>query len=91
MSRMNQDWRRVKKNALIDIEHQGSVENMTTINTIHDIGIASQIGKYSDRTQVTSPHRLSFVSGLLGSPQMGTYRTHSKSKLTRPGEMYWRC
>ncbi len=39
---------------------------MITTNTIYDIGIASQIGKYSDGTQVTSPHRLLFVSGTPG-------------------------
>ncbi len=39
---------------------------MTTINTIHDIGIASQIGRYSDGMQVTSPRRLLFISGTPG-------------------------
>jgi 2-iminobutanoate/2-iminopropanoate deaminase len=44
---------------------------MTTINTIHDIGIASQIGKYSDGMEVTSPHRLLFLSGTPGLTAAG--------------------
>jgi len=40
-------------------------EGMTT-NTIHDIGVASQIGKYSDAVESVSAGRLLFLSGTPG-------------------------
>lgn len=38
---------------------------------IHDIGIASQIGKYSDAIEVTLPGRLLFISGTPGLTPSG--------------------
>jgi enamine deaminase RidA (YjgF/YER057c/UK114 family) len=40
--------------------------NMTTKNSIHDIGVASQIGQYSDAVETTSGGRLLFLSGTPG-------------------------
>jgi 2-iminobutanoate/2-iminopropanoate deaminase len=39
---------------------------MTTSNIIHDIGIASQIGKYSDAVEASAAGRLLFLSGTPG-------------------------
>jgi enamine deaminase RidA (YjgF/YER057c/UK114 family) len=39
---------------------------MTTTGTTHDIGIAKQIGKYSDAIGLESPRRLLFISGTPG-------------------------
>jgi 2-iminobutanoate/2-iminopropanoate deaminase len=39
---------------------------MTTKSTIHDIGVASQIGKYSDATEASGTGRLLFISGTPG-------------------------
>jgi 2-iminobutanoate/2-iminopropanoate deaminase len=39
---------------------------MTTKNKIHDIGVASQIGKYSDAVESTVPGRMLFLSGTPG-------------------------
>jgi len=39
---------------------------MTKRNTIHDIGVASQIGKYSDAVESACPGRLLFLSGTPG-------------------------
>ena len=38
----------------------------TAASAIHDIGIASQVGKYSDAIEVTLPGRLLFISGTPG-------------------------
>jgi 2-iminobutanoate/2-iminopropanoate deaminase len=39
---------------------------MTTKNKIHDIGVASHIGKYSDAVEATSGGRMLFLSGTPG-------------------------
>jgi 2-iminobutanoate/2-iminopropanoate deaminase len=39
---------------------------MTKENQIHDIGVASHIGKYSDAVESTCPGRLLFLSGTPG-------------------------
>ena len=39
---------------------------MTTKNIIHDIGIAAQIGKYSDAVELAGSSRLLFLSGTPG-------------------------
>lgn len=39
---------------------------MTTKNIIHDIGIAAQIGKYSDAVELAGSGRLLFLSGTPG-------------------------
>src|SRR5260370_30577468 len=39
---------------------------MTTKNAIHDIGVASQIGKYSDAVETMCPGWLLFLSGTPG-------------------------
>jgi 2-iminobutanoate/2-iminopropanoate deaminase len=39
---------------------------MVATNTIHEIGIANQIGRYSDGVEVTNSRRLLFVSGTPG-------------------------
>lgn len=39
---------------------------MTTKNIIHDIGIAAQIGKYSDAIELPGSSRLLFLSGTPG-------------------------
>jgi 2-iminobutanoate/2-iminopropanoate deaminase len=43
----------------------------TTASAIHDIGIANQIGKYSDAIEVTHPARLLFISGTPGLTPAG--------------------
>jgi 2-iminobutanoate/2-iminopropanoate deaminase len=45
---------------------------MTTKSTIHDIGVASQIGKYSDAVETSCPGRLLFLSGTPGLAPDGT-------------------
>ena len=44
---------------------------MSFSNTIHDIGIANQIGKYSDAVEAPSSGRLLFLSGTPGLTQDG--------------------
>jgi 2-iminobutanoate/2-iminopropanoate deaminase len=39
---------------------------MPTKNTIHDLGVASQIGKYSDAVEAACPGRRLFLSGTPG-------------------------
>jgi 2-iminobutanoate/2-iminopropanoate deaminase len=39
---------------------------MTTKNTIHDIGVAKQIGHYSDAVETSSSGRMLFLSGTPG-------------------------
>jgi 2-iminobutanoate/2-iminopropanoate deaminase len=39
---------------------------MTTQSATHNIGVASQIGRYSDAVEVTGPGRLLFLSGTPG-------------------------
>jgi 2-iminobutanoate/2-iminopropanoate deaminase len=39
---------------------------MATKHTIHDIGVASRIGKYSDAVEAANPGRLLFFSGTPG-------------------------
>lgn len=43
----------------------------TAKSAIHDIGVASQIGKYSDAIEVTHPGRLLFISGTPGLAPSG--------------------
>lgn len=43
----------------------------TAKSAIHDIGIASQVGKYSDAIEVTHPGRLLFISGTPGLTPSG--------------------
>lgn len=40
--------------------------------TIHDIGVASQIGQYSDAVETTGNGRLLFISGTRGLAPDGT-------------------
>jgi 2-iminobutanoate/2-iminopropanoate deaminase len=43
---------------------------LTTDHTIRDIGVATQIGKYSDAIEIAQPSRLLFLSGTPGlSPE----------------------
>jgi enamine deaminase RidA (YjgF/YER057c/UK114 family) len=39
---------------------------LPTDNIIHDIGVAAQIGKYSDAIEIAQPSRLLFLSGTPG-------------------------
>ena len=43
----------------------------TITNAVHDIGVASQVGKYSDAIEVTHPGRLLFISGTPGLTPSG--------------------
>lgn len=47
---------------------------MTTKNIIHDIGIAAQIGKYSDAVELAGSGRLLFLSGTPGLTTDGRLR-----------------
>jgi len=58
----------------------------TTTNAIHDIGIASQVGKYSDAIEVTHPGRLLFISGTPGLTPSGDL----PSDFEQQAEQAWR-
>ena len=58
----------------------------TTTNAIHDIGIASQIGKYSDAIEVIHPGRLLFISGTPGLTSSGDL----PSDFEQQAEQAWR-
>ena len=58
----------------------------TTMHTIHDIGVASQIGKYSDAIEVPRPGRLLFLSGTPGLTPDG----HLPETLEEQAEQAWR-
>ncbi|MGC2656426.1 MAG: RidA family protein [Bryobacteraceae bacterium] len=59
---------------------------MAKTNTIHEIGIASQIGKYSDSVEVTSARRLLFISGTPGLTPEG----HLSNVFVEQAEQAWR-
>jgi 2-iminobutanoate/2-iminopropanoate deaminase len=58
----------------------------TAASAIHDIGIASQIGKYSDAIEVTHPGRLLFISGTPGLTSAGDLSTDFEQQ----AEQAWR-
>ena len=57
-----------------------------TVTAIHDIGIASQIGKYSDAIEVPRTSRLLFVSGTPGLTPSGELSEDFESQ----AEQAWR-
>ena len=58
----------------------------TAKSAIHDIGVASQIGKYSDAIEVTNPGRLLFISGTPGLTPSGEL----SSDFAQQAEQAWR-
>ena len=58
----------------------------TTTNAVHDIGVASQVGKYSDAIEVTHPGRLLFISGTPGLTPSGNL----PSDFEQQAEQAWR-
>lgn len=59
---------------------------MTTKNVVHDIGIANQIGKYSDAVEVAGPGRLLFLSGTPGLTNDG----HLPESFEEQAEQAWK-
>jgi 2-iminobutanoate/2-iminopropanoate deaminase len=59
---------------------------MTMSNIIHDTGIASQIGKYSDAVEVSSVGRLLFLSGTPGLTKDG----HLPETFEEQAEQAWK-
>lgn len=57
-----------------------------TMHTIHDIGVASQIGTYSDAVEVARPGRLLYVSGTPGLTPDG----HLPERFEEQAEQAWR-
>jgi 2-iminobutanoate/2-iminopropanoate deaminase len=57
-----------------------------TTNIIHDIGIASQIGKYSDAVEVAEPGRLLFLSGTPGLTDDG----HLPASFEEQADQAWK-
>ena len=58
----------------------------TAAKAIHDIGIASQIGKYSDAVEVKQPGRMLFVSGTPGLTPAGEL----PAEFEKQAEQAWR-
>ncbi len=59
---------------------------MTTRNIVHDIGIANQIGKYSDAVEVAGSGRLLFLSGTPGL----THDGHLPGSFEEQAEQAWK-
>jgi 2-iminobutanoate/2-iminopropanoate deaminase len=59
---------------------------MITTNAIHEIGIANQIGRYSDGVEVTNSRRLLFISGTPGLTTQG----HLSSVFEEQAEQGWK-
>jgi enamine deaminase RidA (YjgF/YER057c/UK114 family) len=60
-------------------------------NIIHDIGVASQIGKYSDAVETVQADRVSFLSGNPGLTPDGRLPETFEEQADRPGRTCWRC
>jgi 2-iminobutanoate/2-iminopropanoate deaminase len=66
-------------------ERRLSLGTITT-NAIHEIGIANQIGRYSDGVEVTNSRRLLFISGTPGLTTQG----HLSSVFEEQAEQGWK-
>ena len=58
----------------------------TAVRAVHDIGVASQIGKYSDAVEVKQPERMLFISGTPGLMPDGKVSTNFEQQ----AEQAWR-
>jgi 2-iminobutanoate/2-iminopropanoate deaminase len=58
-------------NCQLTLPHYTALLNMETNNTIYDIGIASQVGTYSDAIGVDAGRQWLFTSGTLGLSPLG--------------------
>jgi hypothetical protein len=62
-----------------------------TMAILHDIGVAAQIGTYSDGVETPQGARWLYTSGTPGLAADGTHRTTSRARLRSRGRTSSRC